>query len=107
MEVSVSLDTKICQSDLTGIYLGNLGQQTIVYKYFDRIVENRKFDFISIDGQYDIEEPDGISRVDILKILPPCLMEQFCIVIDDYDRFGEKGMYVLVSLIGNFCVHYN
>ncbi len=63
----------------------------IAYKNFMEIIIGKKFDFIFIDA------PLGglakiYSRIDILNCIPDCLEEQFVIVIDDYERIGEKRM---------------
>ena len=57
----------------------------------DEVIKGQKFDFISLDGPYGTNVPAGYSRADILAYLPDCLEENFCIVLDDYERNGEKN----------------
>lgn len=63
---------------------------------FKEILQGKKFNFISIDA------PLGgkaviYARVDILDILPDCLSESFVIIIDDFDRMGEKNMHKILT----------
>ncbi|GHV55474.1 hypothetical protein FACS1894216_17910 [Synergistales bacterium] len=46
------------------------------------------FDFISIDAPFG---SDVYSRIDVLDIIPDCLMSSFIIMIDDYNRIGEQN----------------
>ena len=49
-----------------------------------------KFDFIFIDAPLggDMSE---YSRVDVARIMPECLAEDFVIMVDDYNRSGERN----------------
>ena len=47
---------------------------------------NQKFDFICVDAPFGSE---GYSRIDVLKLLPDCLTEDFIILFDDTNRGGE------------------
>ena len=60
-----------------------------VFENFQTRFSNKQFDFISIDAPLggDMKE---YSRVDVCKILPHCLKKSFVIMIDDYERIGEK-----------------
>lgn len=59
------------------------------YAGFQKI-PNVKYEIILIDGPYGT---DGkYSRMDILSILPGCLADDFAIIVDDYQRKGEKNM---------------
>lgn len=65
---------------------------------FKKNLYDQKFDFISIDA------PLGgnaviYSRVDILDILPECLSESFIIVVDDFNRRGEKQMVKILEAV--------
>lgn len=63
----------------------------MAYKDFDEIVNNRKFDVISIDGPFG---SDGkYSRRDILNCIPNILGESFVIIIDDMQRIGEQNTF--------------
>lgn len=66
------------------------------YMDFESIVIGKTFDFISIDGPWGSE---GISRIDILPYLPQCLKQSFVIMLDDYERDGEKAMIVELEKI--------
>lgn len=61
----------------------------IRYKYeeIDSIVSNMKYNIISIDGPWGGE---NYSRTDIIDFLPKILDTRFLIIIDDYNRIGEK-----------------
>ena len=59
---------------------------------FNRLITGNTFDFISIDGPYgDATGQIPFSRVDLIPHLPGCLAKSFCIVIDDFQRQGEKN----------------
>ena len=60
-----------------------------VFENFQARFSNKQFDFISIDAPLggDMKE---YARIDICKILPHCLKKSFVIMIDDYERIGEK-----------------
>lgn len=57
------------------------------YTNFNTVILDKKYEFISIDGPWGSE---GISRIDILSHIPQCLEKNFCIMLDDYERDGEK-----------------
>lgn len=44
-----------------------------------------------LDGPYGVDDVAGYSRVDLLPYMPDCLEKDFCIVLDDYNRNGEKN----------------
>lgn len=54
-------------------------------------LEGRMFDFISIDGPIS-KKGSQFSRIDILRLLPKYLKKSFIIMLDDYDRTGERNM---------------
>ncbi len=61
------------------------------YLDFHVTMKNRKFDLISIDAPFGVRERGGGgARVDILSILPDCLSEKWVVLLDDYNRKGEK-----------------
>ena len=62
-------------------------------KNFKNIVDGNKYDFISIDGPFG---SSPFSRIDILNYLPQCLNESFCIVMDDFERIGEKNTAAII-----------
>lgn len=64
--------------------------EVLCYKDFYEALKNRKFDFISIDAPFGFNAK-VYARIDVLKIMPQSLAENFVIVIDDYNRKGEKN----------------
>ena len=73
-------------------------EKVLVFKDFYETFNGQKYDFISIDAPFG---GDAIvyARVDILNILPECLAESFIIVVDDYERHGEKNMVAILETI--------
>lgn len=59
-----------------------------VFKGFAERFKNEKFDFISIDAPLG-GNMKQYSRIDVLKLLPDCLADDFIIMIDDSQRPGE------------------
>lgn len=66
-------------------------KSTYTYNNFEKIISKRnvKWDFISIDGPFGGRK---YARMDVLNILPRYLADSFVIMIDDYDRRGEKNL---------------
>lgn len=64
--------------------------KVLAFKNFKEILQGQKFDFISIDAPLGANAKI-YARVDVLEILPECLEEDFVMVIDDYNRNGEKN----------------
>lgn len=60
---------------------------TLSYKDIESEFKNQKFNLIIVDAPFGSE---SYSRSQILALLPTCLEETFCIIIDDFDRIGEK-----------------
>ena len=85
--------TRIVQRRLDRALLndGNHDSSTYIYQNMKEVLEGQKFHLISLDGPYGTDERFGYSRIDILPYLPECLEKSFCIVIDDYNRWGEKN----------------
>lgn len=65
--------------------------ELLVYSDFDKKLIGKKFDFISIDAPFGGKE-NKYARIDTLRIIPDCLKDDFVIMIDDYNRSGEKEM---------------
>lgn len=61
------------------------------YKDFSDKLKGIKFSIISIDGPIGWDKPYKHSRRDILDILPEALEDSFVIIMDDYNRKGEKA----------------
>lgn len=64
--------------------------KVLAFKEFKENLQGQKFDFISIDAPLGANAKI-YARVDVLEILPECLEEDFVMVIDDYNRKGEKN----------------
>lgn len=60
------------------------------YVDFQSCVSGKQYDLILIDGPYG--SGAKFSRIDILSIIPENLDDSFAIIIDDYERAGEKNM---------------
>ncbi len=66
------------------------------YGNFRETFTDRKFDLISIDAPFG-GQAKKYSRVDVLELLPDCLCDSFVIMIDDYNRAGEKNTVELIK----------
>lgn len=64
-------------------------RDTVIYNGFYDHFNGKKFDLISVDGPFGFNDP-LFARIDILQILPDCLNNDFCIIVDDYQRDGER-----------------
>lgn len=65
--------------------------KVLTFENFKEAFSGQKFDFISIDAPFG-GEAVIYARIDILEILPECLERSFIIIIDDFNRQGEKNM---------------
>lgn len=84
----LSSNTYIKKLELeTGTFLDD--DQVIMYNGFESFLKGRKFNLISIDAPFG-GNAKKYARVDVVKILPFCLADSFVIMIDDYNRTGEK-----------------
>lgn len=77
------------------IYQRNLVKtvgQDVVYRYDDieSVIKGKKYNFISIDAPFGGDSI--LSRVDLLPYITDILDDEFVIMIDDYERIGEKNM---------------
>lgn len=89
-DFSLSDNTEIVKLNIKKeLYHGT--DQVTVYDHFEEELAGRKFDLISIDAPFG-GDTLNYSRIDILKILPQCLNDSFVILLDDYNRKGEKNM---------------
>lgn len=61
-----------------------------IFDGFENAFAGQRFDFISIDAPLGGDMP-RYARIDVLKLLPNCLAEDFVIMIDDAERVGEKN----------------
>lgn len=94
-------NSKIIQRDIVRVKVENEGNvvPTYVYDGMDAVMQGKRFDFISIDAPYGTDERYGYSRIDIVNYLPDCLAKSFCIVLDDYNRWGEKNTVEYIKAI--------
>lgn len=60
-----------------------------VFKGFAEQFAQKKFDFIFIDAPLG-GDMKRYARIDVLKLLPDCLMDRFAIMLDDCERVGER-----------------
>lgn len=82
-------NTRIVPLELTKVRYGD-DAEVVAYKDFSKTFRGRKFDFISIDGPFGFMAKI-YARADILPLIPECLNESFVILIDDYNRKGERA----------------
>lgn len=61
--------------------------KTYFFSNLRDLIGEKKFDCILIDAPYGTER---FSRCQIIDYIPTCLADNFCIIIDDYNRRGEK-----------------
>ena len=86
----ISEQTEIIQKDLTEANLN--GKEHIrCYEDFEKDIVPGKYDLIFIDAPIGGDMPD-YARIDILKIIPQSLKKSFVIILDDFNRSGEKNM---------------
>jgi len=75
-----------------------------VYERFGEVIKGKKYSLISVDGPWGSKE---VSRIDILEHIPLCLDEDFVILVDDYNRQGEKKMVsMLEEKLGALDIEY-
>lgn len=70
----------------------------LVFKNFRETFKGHKFDFISIDAPLG-GEAVIYARVDILDLLPDVLADSFIIIVDDFNRQGEKNTVTVLEEI--------
>lgn len=63
------------------------GENTLSYKNNCKELIGQRFDLILIDAPFGSPR---YSRSQILNIIPDCLSDSFCIIMDDYNRNGEQ-----------------
>ncbi|MCD8283618.1 MAG: glycosyltransferase [Opitutae bacterium] len=81
--------TEVKMLELAKVAYGD-APEVVVYKDFAKTFSGKKFDFICIDGPFG-GMAKKYARVDILPLLPECLNSSFVIMLDDYNRAGEKA----------------
>lgn len=69
-------------------------------------LKGKKFDLVVVDAPFG-GMAKKYSRVDILKLIPECLNENFVILLDDYNRPGEKETAkLLISKLDEANINY-
>lgn len=68
------------------------------YKYdgLDAVLNNRRYNFISIDGPFGYKGK-YIGRIDLIPYIPEILEDDWIILMDDYDRTAEKNAILLLE----------
>lgn len=67
------------------------GHEALSYKDCHSTFNGQKFDLIIVDGPFGYAPDIYYSRPQIIDLVKDCLTENFVIIIDDYDRQGEKN----------------
>lgn len=57
-------------------------------------MEGKRYALISIDGPWG---SDPYSRVDVVEHIPVILQDDFVIMVDDFERAGERNMVELIK----------
>ena len=75
--------------------------ENLRYKNIKDTVKDEKFDLVVIDGPQGFFSPGfrmlDYSRSNIWELIPDNLADDFVIVIDDYERKGEKNTIAIVK----------
>lgn len=71
--------------------------KVLSYKGFTDALQGKTFDLISIDGPFG-GNAKIYSRVDVLRLFPSCLMDSFAVLLDDFDRQGERRTMAKMEL---------
>lgn len=75
------------------------------YLDFENRIPKNKYNLILIDGPFGADSK--YSRIDILSVVPEILGDSFVIIIDDYERIGEKNMVKeLEKILYNNCINF-
>lgn len=83
-----------------------LGNKTNVYKDLIPSINNKKYDFIIIDGPWGSKNNSRSQIVDIIE--NELLEKEFVILIDDFERVGEKQTADrILSLLSKKGIKYN
>lgn len=87
-EYALSYPTRILQMPTEFVSYKD-AEKVRVFKNFDKGFAGQRFDFIIIDAPLGGDMPE-YSRIDVLRMMPNCLNDDFVIIIDDTERDGEK-----------------
>lgn len=90
---------KIILSELEKFTFRNT--ENLRYKNFNNIIKDEKFDLIVIDGPQGFFSPGfrmlDYSRSNVWDLIPDNIADNFVIIIDDYERKGEKNTISIVK----------
>lgn len=67
------------------------GGTALTYKDCLKAFNNQKFDLVIVDGPFGFAPETVYSRPQILDIIRGCISDVFVIIMDDYNREGEKN----------------
>lgn len=65
-------------------------QPTTSYLEVHKVFANKKFDLVVVDGPFGAP---CYSRIQVMQLLEQNLADSFCILIDDFNRDGEKQTF--------------
>ena len=82
--------TQVAHLPLTKTWRYGADAEIVAYEGFGERFRGRKFDLISLDGPFGFMAKT-YARADILPLIPECLAESFVILIDDFERKGERA----------------
>lgn len=104
MENSIDLsNSQVVQLPLAEIEYK--GKAVTVYENFIQKIPQEKYDLVLIDGPFGSLE---YARIDSLGLVPQFLAEDFVIMIDDYERAGERNMSKdLLELLSTNGIEYH
>lgn len=63
------------------------GYETITYRNLTDTTDDKKYDFILVDGPFG---SDRFSRTQVVELAQNNLSDSFCIIMDDTNRHGEE-----------------
>lgn len=66
------------------------GYETLSYKDLENILQGKRYDLVIVDAPFGAPH---YSRSQVINLVPHFLGKDFCIIIDDYNRSGEKETF--------------
>ena len=75
----------VCKLELSEIEYK--GQNTLTYKGYKEITNNKKYNLLVVDGPFGSSH---FSRSQAIDLCQNNLADSFCVIIDDTERTGEK-----------------
>ena len=67
-----------------------------MFKDLAEVCKGEKYDLIMVDGPYGSEH---YSRSQLIDLVRDNLAKHFCIILDDYERGGEKETIIEVTKV--------